>query len=410
MSELRLGFHYHIPAVGRDGAIWMPGYLALFVDSIAKWLHHVTCFQHSPIGSEADRCDTPLGSPNVDLVSLGPHFSMPRRIVLGSSYRRRVLASTSRFDAFMIRGPSPLLPNLGHAIHGQGVPLALLLVGDYVRGVGGLHQPEWKKALVWMLAALNRRGQDLLAKKALVFVNNAELLREYQRRAARVVEIVRDPRDVVASRKTRRATVWAPDRYRPEVRRMKHLLVAHHPVWDSLAWKAAISATGALGSRAVGQVLRVRYEDLVLRPEHEVASICTFLGMKFAPEMTAVRERNPADHHAEQAESITAASMARWKRVLTPAEVLVVQTLTRSEMERLGYPAVPVTLRARGISVFVWCSAVFEAIRRLDRRRRARGVGFVARQVRGYLRRAVLLVAAMFSRSRRAADRIEVRR
>jgi hypothetical protein len=50
---------------------------------------------------------------------------------------------------------------------------------------------------------------------------------------AQFVEIVRDPRDVLASKKTRRKTVWT-SRYQPEQRLKKHFEKAYDVVWDSL--------------------------------------------------------------------------------------------------------------------------------------------------------------------------------
>ncbi|MCZ7545720.1 MAG: sulfotransferase [Anaerolineae bacterium] len=46
------------------------------------------------------------------------------------------------------------------------------------------------------------------------------------------VEIVRDPRDVLASKKTRRASIWTTERYTSTQRPMKALALAYDPFWD----------------------------------------------------------------------------------------------------------------------------------------------------------------------------------
>jgi glycosyltransferase involved in cell wall biosynthesis len=165
----------------------MPGYLARFVDSLAERVELLRCFQYTPLTHERERCDTALDSTAVELVSIGPHFALGRRLFRRNAELAAVEPYLPNLDAMLIRGPSPLLPGLGDLAMGLDLPVALLLVGDYVRSVSGLHQPWWKKQIAALLARQNRRGQDRVAKRSLVFVNNAELLEDYDGKAARVV-------------------------------------------------------------------------------------------------------------------------------------------------------------------------------------------------------------------------------
>jgi len=93
---------------------------------------------------------------------------------------------TETLDAMLIRGPSPLLPAIAQAVF--PLPVALLLVGDYVAGVNTLPQPPWRRELIRLWCKWNNRGQDRIAKRALVLVNSRVLFTEYASKGCNVVE------------------------------------------------------------------------------------------------------------------------------------------------------------------------------------------------------------------------------
>src|SRR5262245_3220896 len=132
-SQLRLGFHYHVPAFLRDGCIMMPGYLGCFIDALARECKEVVCFLHAPVGQEEHFADYCVRSSNVRLVNIGPHESVPRRMFNASRSCRPLKEWQSRIDAMLIRGPSPLLPSM--ALAAPRLPVSLLLVGNAVAGV-----------------------------------------------------------------------------------------------------------------------------------------------------------------------------------------------------------------------------------------------------------------------------------
>ena len=178
-SSLYLGFHYHIPAYqNRAGEICMPGYLGRFVDSLAEQCVGVVCFQHSPLSQEVAFMDYAIQSPKVTWVDLGPHVSLPKRLMRLPHVVQSVRTWRNRLDALLIRGPSPLLPAVARAA--GRVPLALLLVGDYVAGVDDLPQPRWRKELIRLWSLWNKHQQTQIAKRSLTFVNSRGLYDELQ--------------------------------------------------------------------------------------------------------------------------------------------------------------------------------------------------------------------------------------
>jgi glycosyltransferase involved in cell wall biosynthesis len=160
-----------------DGKISMPGYLGLFVDSIASYCESVVCFQHSPTKHELSIMDYALKSDNVHLVSMGPHISIPSRIAMAYVKRRLLRVRQHELDVLLVRAPTPLLPILAPSWDKK---LVLLIVADAVAGIENLPQPRWRKRLIRVYANWNKRRQLEIAKTSLTFVNSSLLYDEYQ--------------------------------------------------------------------------------------------------------------------------------------------------------------------------------------------------------------------------------------
>ncbi len=139
---------------------------------------------------------------------------------------------------------------------------------------------------------------------------------------AQFVEIVRDPRDVVASKKTRLESVKS-GAYSDDQLPRKRLEKAYDPVWDSLSWRSAAKA-GALGAHlARSEYVTVRYEDLVQRPEEQTADLCHELGLEYAGLGGVGGFSNAADRTTRRV-SVDAQSIGRYASVLTREETTVV--------------------------------------------------------------------------------------
>ncbi len=209
------------------------------------------------------------------------------------------------------------------------------------------------------------------------------------------VEITRDPRDVLASKKTRRTSVWSTDRYPAEQRPLKHLEKAFDPLWDALSWKAAIAAGRAARARYPGRVHRVSYESLVVAAEPTVREICAFLGLTFEPAMMEVAAANTADWTgARQGRGIYGSSVGRWASVLSSAEVAVCQSVLRHELEELGYEAAALSATDRARAVPLLMVSASELAIRLSRRWRMGGLAMLRNTLIGYGARARALARA----------------
>lgn len=185
---VRLGFHYHIPAEFRDGAIWMPGYLGRFIDSLAVRCEKVVCFQHTPPPTQRTEMDYCISAANVELVDIGPRCAAWKRSLFTSRYVAPLDNWRGKLNVLLTRGPSPLLPAFSKAAQRNGIATALLLVGSYVDGVDDLPQPRWRKELIRLYGRINQHQQDQAARQSLTFVNNRKLYDELHGRIPHLVE------------------------------------------------------------------------------------------------------------------------------------------------------------------------------------------------------------------------------
>lgn len=185
---LRLGLYYHIPATGRDGKIYLPGFFGRFVDSLAGQCQHLTCFFHTASAADAALCDYPLSAPNVDWVDLGPARSAPYRTLFAGRFTRLIVPHLPKLDALLLRGPSPLLPPIADAAVGR-TPVALLLVGDYLAGVDSAAQPALRRMLIRLWAWWNTRGQLRAVRRSLTVVNSRKLYDDLRPIAPHLFEV-----------------------------------------------------------------------------------------------------------------------------------------------------------------------------------------------------------------------------
>lgn len=160
---------------------------------------------------------------------------------------------------------------------------------------------------------------------------------------ARFVHLVRDPRAVVASRRTQ---PWAPES------------VARNALYWRNTMRAARKQQRALGP----SVITLRYEDLVRSPEATIRSLCAALALPFHPAMLEHWK-----HHREfvdvarepwkaaALEPITPDAADRWRSRLSPGDVETVEAVAWREMRAAGYrPVTPLprlVLRAAAAGV-----------------------------------------------------------
>jgi hypothetical protein len=185
---------------------------------------------------------------------------------------------------------------------------------------------------------------------------------------ALIIDLVRDPRAALASRKARAEEQWRETRIASGAIVTRKVL--SDPIVDSYIWRAAVRAGAAAASSHPRSVMRIRYEDLAVRPRETVELACKFIGISFETEMLDVRWVNSTTHGVTRGTSgIGGGAIEKWKDLLSPGEIFVIQKLLQSEMALLGYAPAPVSWRAAFVAPFLLVQSVIRAAARFVRRR-----------------------------------------
>lgn len=180
-------------------------------------------------------------------------------------------------------------------------------------------------------------GKPFWADKTARNVHRLDYIRAHFPRA-RIIHMVRDPRDVVASLKTHRKRKLENGKLAPTGYYMPfELCVAR--------WELAIN--DALKHHGTANFYEVRYEDLVFEPEKSIREICRFLEVDYDGAMldfhkveSPTRNYLKFPQNVEATQPLSTSRVGRYRESLTAEEIENVEQRLRSHMEHYGY-AVP---------------------------------------------------------------------
>lgn len=140
---------------------------------------------------------------------------------------------------------------------------------------------------------------------------------------ARFVHVIRDGRDVALS--FARAPFGPANVYRA-----------------ASTWKVLVSTGRRSGSRLGSDAyLEVRYETLVTEPEDTLRRICDFIGEPFDPLVLHPdrlgREGKGRTPPPVSRQSIVATHVTRWKRSMSPTDIVLFESVAGDLLGELGY-------------------------------------------------------------------------
>jgi len=180
---MTLAFHYHIPAIQKEDGIYMPGYLATFIDGLAKKCDTLICYLHTPIKNELKQMDYKLTSTNIELVSIGKHIGVFKRVLYSTQFIKQIeqdIKSRS-IDLMLMRAPSPLLPFVTKVCIDNNIKYSYLIVGDYVKNLKeSKNIKPIKRFILNIFYKYNRYYQDKYSQNTLLFTNNPIIAQEYK--------------------------------------------------------------------------------------------------------------------------------------------------------------------------------------------------------------------------------------
>lgn len=199
----------------------------------------------------------------------------------------------------------------------------------------------------------------------------------------KIVHIVRDPRDVVASKKTLRSTVWT-DRYDKDTQKVKNLALAFDPFWDTLSWKANVQTGLTAYEKYPDNVSIVRYEDLTATPAATTQELLDWIGLEFDDSILDINYRNSA-YKSNQKAGIDQTSVGRWKDRISNAEVYVIQKVASAEIQTFQYSVFRVNIFTHLLSILtVLLKSGWNLIVRIYRRWRLGGRQYLIATLQHY--------------------------
>jgi O-antigen/teichoic acid export membrane protein len=148
---------------------------------------------------------------------------------------------------------------------------------------------------------------------------------------ARVLFMVRDPRDVLVSYDER----WNSGRRDSDYLASTAALLKYYLV--NLLHRPGFPPE---------QIRWVKYESLAAQPAAEIEEICAFLGVDFEPAMldfyhkhaNVQQDMAEGQHHALLSKPASVEHIGRYQKVLGPSQIALVERLLGEEMRTLGYP------------------------------------------------------------------------
>lgn len=183
------------------------------------------------------------------------------------------------------------------------------------------HEPSWQNVLLALLAQQASDQAVCFGEKTVGHVQYAkEFLSCYPQ--SRVIQIVRDPRAVLAS--FRSANVGSSYSAR---------IIAD--------WRRSIRVDKSLQEHE--RYLRVHFEDLIRNPDTVSQKLCDFLAIPYEPTMLEFHQRKESGfnseqkHHENTTKKIFSSGLEAWKKKLSPGRIGLVEAILGEEMDALGY-------------------------------------------------------------------------
>ena len=153
---------------------------------------------------------------------------------------------------------------------------------------------------------------------------------------AKVINMVRDQRDVLLSQKNkwRRRFLGASDIPYSEMIRS---FINYNPILTSIVWKSSLKHS--LEFKNNSRVKMIRFEDLLTDSERIVKDICFFLEINFQKEMLEIPLIGSSSDNDQRTNlQIDMSKIERWKRGgLSNAELYISQIITKDIMLKFGY-------------------------------------------------------------------------
>jgi len=168
---------------------------------------------------------------------------------------------------------------------------------------------------------------------------------------AKVINMIRDPRDVLLSQKNKWKRRFLGAKTIP-IKEAFRSWINYHPITIAMLWNASIRAFSRFEHDS--RMTSVRFEDILGRPEVEINRVCEFLGVKYQLAMLDVPQIGSSlgNDHPEK-KGINATATGGWRKGgLSSTEIALCQWGTAKWMGNL-YITNPVQINWLSMGIYV---------------------------------------------------------
>ncbi|WP_201345315.1 sulfotransferase [Thiohalobacter sp. COW1] len=143
---------------------------------------------------------------------------------------------------------------------------------------------------------------------------------------AKFVNLIRDPRDVVASSRSIACGFG-------------------FSVYSAASiWRKRAEIATRMAKTIGNNFISIRYEDIVSNPNEEVIRLCRFLGIEYENSMLQYNQSDEAmnmaggqPHHKNVVRPVNTSSIGKYMNILSDHEIGIVERVCATWMERFGY-------------------------------------------------------------------------
>ena len=169
---------------------------------------------------------------------------------------------------------------------------------------------------------------------------------------AKIINMIRDPRDVVLSQKYKWKIRFLGAKNIP-LREALRAYINYHPITISKLWNSSIKAAMRLEDHP--NFLSIRFEDVIESPEKTVSDVCDFLNIPFSRQLLEVPLAAPSrEPSAHDKKGIRKKSNSWRSGEISDTEVFICQKITSAYMDRYGYTFAPIKPNIFSLVIFAF--------------------------------------------------------
>jgi len=186
---MQLAFYYHIPITLKEGGLYVPGYMGVFIDSLASEVTSLYLLMHEskPDSNDVEEADYQLVSPNINWVTLGVKTPAWHRSIFHKKILSKGVRQIEHCDCLIVRSPSPLAPYFHR--YTKRVTIVFMVVGDYGEEMQHAKAKTLREWVIQKYIAHNDRIFVKAMKHTDLVVNSPKLYRKYQHHSKSIFQI-----------------------------------------------------------------------------------------------------------------------------------------------------------------------------------------------------------------------------